>query len=145
MRDKLAKLIFDCWVERTADADGCAPSAAQYADHLIAHGVTLQQWIPVGERLPEPEQTVQLLCVRKPFKYRYVCCGFYVPEKWYKEKSDYTWDYECCEEYDEEADDYIVNSGWYEVIHNWDDYGCVGIGDTVTHWMPLPQMPEEEE
>lgn len=40
MRDKLAKLIFDCWVDRTADADGCAPTAAQYADYLISHGVT---------------------------------------------------------------------------------------------------------
>ena len=24
------------------------------ADHLIANGVTVQQWIPVSERLPEP-------------------------------------------------------------------------------------------
>ena len=24
------------------------------ADHLIAHGVTIQEWIPVTERLPEP-------------------------------------------------------------------------------------------
>lgn len=103
------------------------------------------KWIPVSERLPEPEQTVKVLCERKPFKYRYVCCGFYVPEKWNTEKSDYTWDYECCDEYDEETDAYIVNSGWYEVIHNWDDYGCVGIGDTVTHWMPLPEPPKEGE
>lgn len=28
------------------------------ADHLIAHGVTIQKWIPVTERLPEGSQTV---------------------------------------------------------------------------------------
>ena len=28
------------------------------ADHLIANGVTVQQWIPVTERLPEYEQQV---------------------------------------------------------------------------------------
>jgi hypothetical protein len=61
MRDKLAKLIFDCWLDRTADADGRAPTAAQYADYLISHGVTFAdvpdtnvgKWIPVSERLPK--------------------------------------------------------------------------------------------
>lgn len=28
------------------------------ADHLIAHGVTIQRWIPVEERLPEKWQNV---------------------------------------------------------------------------------------
>lgn len=28
------------------------------ADHLIAHGVTVQEWIPVTERLPEQGQEV---------------------------------------------------------------------------------------
>ena len=26
----------------------------EIADFLIAHGVTVQEWIPVAERLPEP-------------------------------------------------------------------------------------------
>ena len=29
----------------------CFPD--RFADHLIAHGVTVQEWIPVTERLPE--------------------------------------------------------------------------------------------
>ena len=46
-RDKLIELIM------TID-DGYSRSAAEYhADHLIANGVTVQRWIPVGERLPE--------------------------------------------------------------------------------------------
>ena len=33
------------------------------ADHLIAHGVTVQEWIPVAERLPE-ENDYYLCCVK---------------------------------------------------------------------------------
>jgi hypothetical protein len=28
------------------------------ADHLLANGVTIQQWIPVSERLPEKDKSV---------------------------------------------------------------------------------------
>ena len=41
-------------------------------------------------------------------------------------------------------DDYLVNPGWYECIHNWDEYSACGITDKVTHWMPLPGLPKEE-
>lgn len=30
----------------------------EHADYLLTHGVTIQQWIPVSERLPEPFTTV---------------------------------------------------------------------------------------
>ena len=49
-----------------------------------------------------------------------------------------TWDY------DEEEDKFYVPEGWYEVIHNWDEYGSVGIYGIVTHWMYLPELPTEE-
>lgn len=32
--------------------------AERIADHLISNGVTFQQWIPVTERLPEPDKQV---------------------------------------------------------------------------------------
>ena len=44
----------------------------------------------------------------------------------------------------EQANVDIVKQGWYESIHNWDDYSVVGIEDIVTHWMPLPEPPEGE-
>ena len=36
-------------------------SARYVADHLLAHGVTIQKWISVEERLPELEEEV-LVC-----------------------------------------------------------------------------------
>ena len=114
------------------------------SDYLIEQGVTVQEWIPVSERLPKPEEEVWVQCERRQFGFKYQCKAFYIPQKWLREESDLNWDYECCNEYDEEADDYYVNEGWYERIHNWDDYSAVGIGDFVTYWMPLPQPPKGE-
>ena len=56
MRDKLIELIQNA-------VGGCARHWAELiADALIANGVTLQQWIPVSERLPEEQATVFVLC-----------------------------------------------------------------------------------
>lgn len=102
-------------------------------------------WTGVEERLPDAEQEVRVLCKASWNScYRYQCQAFYEPKGMLREKSNYGWDYECCSEYSEEDDDYFVNPGWYERIHNWDDYSAVGIADEVTHWMPLPEAPKEE-
>lgn len=104
----------------------------------------MSEWISVEDRLPETEETVLILCNAKFVKLKYVCCGFYVPKGTYRNDSSYSWDWECCHKYNEELDDYEVNPGWYEAIHNWDEYSAVGISDIVTHWMPLPEPPEED-
>ena len=46
VREKLVKLIESAryWGSNTSE---------EIADHLIAHGVTVQEWIPVTERLPK--------------------------------------------------------------------------------------------
>ena len=55
--------------------------------------------------------------------------------------------YENCEEYNEEKDQYFALQGWYEQIRNWPDYTEVFINDTPTHWMLLPSadLPRTEE
>lgn len=61
MRDKLVELIdnnkacdfeWACCECKYGDITPCF--AVRMADALIANGVTVQQWIPVSERLPEP-------------------------------------------------------------------------------------------
>lgn len=104
----------------------------------------MSEWISVKDRLPDAEEEVLLECKTKPNLFEYQCKGFYIPENWFREDSSFTWDYEACDEYNEEKDDYMVTSGWYERIHNWDEYGAIRIEDYVTHWMPFPEPPEEE-
>lgn len=124
---------------------GLADCIARDISELPASDVAeVRKWVSVKDRLPEPEQEV-FVCVRsKISNYSYVCCAMHVPENWYRQSSDFCWDFECCDEYDEEQDDYIVKQGWYESIHNWDDYSVVGIEDIVTHWMLIPEPPKEE-
>lgn len=120
----------------------CDPSDCVFVRAINEAPTLTPQWISVKERLPEAEQEVCVACKTRTFGYRYQCQGFYVPRGVYREDSEFAWDYEACDEYDEERDDYLVNEGWYERIHNWDEYGAVSISDIVTHWMPLPEPPE---
>lgn len=101
------------------------------------------EWVSVEERLPKAEKEVRLFCIT-PNGYKYQCQGFYVPPGMLRDDSDYSWDWECCDEYDEDSDDYFVNPGWYESCHNWDEYSAFRVADKVTHWMPLPAPPGED-
>lgn len=104
------------------------------------------KWISVKERPPESGEACLLACKatncysRKT--HRYVCEGFYI-ERW-KEEVRYDVSEDQAIEYNEETDEYYLCEGWYERIHNWDDYISVYISDTVTHWRPLPEPPKEE-
>lgn len=124
------------------------PDLVQYSlvQAIIADMPTLtpsNEWVSVEERLPKAEKEVRLFCITSN-GYKYQCQGFYVPPGMHRDDSDYSWDWECCEQYDEDSGDYFVNPGWYESVHNWDEYSAFGIADKVTHWMPLPAPPEKE-
>lgn len=99
-------------------------------------------WIPVEERMPEAETNVLAFCKYGICKGGYVCCAYYEPKGALEEDSDFQWDYEALGDYNEEKDSWEIPEGWYERIHNWDDYGSVKIEDKVTHWMQLPEPPE---
>ena len=112
--------------------------------YCVEHMPTLtppNEWVSVEEGLPDAEKEVRLFCVTTN-GYKYQCQGFYVPPGMRRDDSDYSWDWECCDQYDEDSDDYFVNSGWYESSHSWDEYSAFGIADKVTHWMPLPAPPD---
>lgn len=159
--EKLIKVCFREFCSIAGDSpcgcDGCPYGAydtengecyEEYKKHKLKEleqaGVTVQKWIPVSERLPDSGVHVLICCgIRSGgtvYK-RYICDGYYA-----KRYTEQTWnnrgDIAC--EYREEDDEYYLLEGWYEVIKNWDDYNSIVIGDFVTHWMPLPALPQEE-
>ena len=85
---------------------GYRSGARNIANFLIEHGVTIQRWIPVTERLPKPNKLV--LC-------------------WW-------------ESGDGEREHYGFATFQSHGIWHVSNEGM----PKVTHWMPLPDAPEEE-
>lgn len=58
VREKLVRLLFLCSPQNTK-AELCGEkitvtiSQRNIADYLVSHGVTVQEWIPVSEKLPK--------------------------------------------------------------------------------------------
>ena len=106
------------------------------------------RWIPVEERLPEPEKRVLIMTNYRGWNGKPYCdimCGFYEDGNVWCEDSKANWDYEMKREenYDESREDYRVPEGWFEeLLNHIEDYNCVLIGEPVTHWMPMPKGAE---
>lgn len=90
------------------------------ADHLIAHGVTVQQWISVKDRLPDVVSTHKTPWDNYTVSIRVLC---------------------ACLQADGKK---MVKEGYckvfegYEAIPHWKIPGTI---HSVTHWMPLPKPP----
>ena len=112
--------------------------------HMIEEEPTVGGWISVEDRLPESGKSVLASCQIKLMngkrKY-YVCEAMYTAPKTISAGGYDDFD----ADYDEETDTYYYPEGWWERIHNWDDYSYVAIADFVTHWMPLPEPQKEDD
>ena len=122
------------------------------ARKLMEDAPAVMGWIPVTDRLPEPETEVLILAVRKCYSFKtksptihhLVLTGMYEDGSKNTEDSEWVW-YDHDFKYDEELDAYIIPEGWWEYKHyNGDDEHNHPIGDRVTHWMPLPEPPKEK-
>ena len=113
VREKLVDLIIDA--KRTDPETG---SFAEYlADHLIANGVTVQEWISVKDRLPETDG-IYIVCDCRLNGNQWIHTdGF--------RKASSSW----CE----------LHGMYYD-----DVYGRYSEQDKFTHWMPLPNPPKGE-
>ena len=125
---------------------------AAIADKMIANGVTVQEWVPVTERLPEEKEYVMIWCgecqiariekgiteeqrkamkrgdLDDPCETGWTSSGGYFTLK----RSE---SYRACDE------------GWNnKVPYCWYVNGGVVtlFGQNVTHWMPLPEPPKGE-
>ena len=113
MREKLIELLETLF---------CSAAALDLSDYLIANGVTVQEWIPVTERLPE---VVDSYIVVVKCKYEW--------EKEYEIGVDVA-------TYDPYSDNPYIDGCW-NTYNDWDE-GQQYLH--VTHWMPLPEPPKGE-
>ena len=95
-------------------------------------------WIPVSERLPDPE--LRVLAAYSDGRMTTTLRALHIPR--FAVQCDYNPDMEL--DYDLYTDLAYYPRGWYEAIDN-GEYAFVGplIG-TVTHWAKLPALPRVE-
>lgn len=107
--------------------------------------LTMSDWIPVKDRLPENAKPVWVFghAVNNS-KHTSTFKGRWIAEHTML-AADFGSDDDMALIYDESEDEYYVPEGWFERIENWDDYTDIAVGDyIVTHWMPLPEPPKED-
>ena len=93
------------------------------ADHLIANGVTVQEWIPVSERLPDVYDSYIVMV-----KYKYA---------W---ETEYNIDTDVATFLPYDDPDAYIDNRW-NTYNDWNE-GQQYIH--ITHWMPLPPAPKGE-
>ena len=112
VREKLVELI--------ESARYCGSNTSEeIAENLISNGVTVQEWIPVTERLPD--ETGRYLAVKKRI----------APDELGGNRTDIV------------ILRFFVCDGFRMPTHI-PDWINKEINEEVTHWMPLPQPPKGE-
>ena len=140
VREKLVKLM-----QNVRSRSSVWETNGDVADYLIAHGVTVQEWISVTERLPDSERIVLVSALSKTFRHRHILMVSHIGHHEFTTE-EYGWqEYEGETEYDEENDCFWIPECWYEVNSVEDNGNWIIDSDyDVTHWMPLPQLPKGE-
>lgn len=117
-------------------------------NRILAEEEKTGGWIPVTERLPDPETEVLITARRK---YKSGGCVDIITTALYEDgnmlECDSCWDWVDIDgEYDEENDCYIIPEGWWEDRHfNPDEVYNNLADDEVIAWMPLPEPYRESE
>ena len=116
VREKLIKILEE-------PCDGRYP-ACELAEYLISNGVTIQKWTSVKDRLPEKDGNY-LVVINYFGKYQNINVRSFAKAG------------ETVNEYDLAGEKNV----WYRYDS---EYGYVSTS-SVTHWMPLPELPKKKE
>ena len=144
-REKLIEMLDDYTDTLSVRDIHKADFVEQFADHLIAHGVTVQEWISVKDRLPESNKIVLASAVSKTFGYRHTLMVAHIGHHEATTEDDGWRECEVDTEYDEEKDCFWIPECWWEVNSVEDNGNWIIDSDyEVTHWMPLPESPKGE-
>ena len=115
VREKLVELLGRCAVEESITIEPVAEN--RLVDFLANHGVTVQEWISVDDRLPDKDGC-----------YIVTACDEGCPCDegiWY--------------------DTVVIEAEHYKGEWSWNENGTeYDITDLVTHWQPMPQPPKGE-
>ena len=124
IREKLVELLRNSpHLDTVKGYKGNDCTFEQGADWLIAHGVTVQEWISVKERLPEEDGSY--LVYSNSFGNRKS-----VKLRWFAKDAEMAGAYDL--------------AGQKNVWYLYDsECGYISI-NSVTHWMPLPEPPKGE-
>ena len=86
VREKLVELLKESKLcSKRFDDQYSDHTISIIADHLIANGVTVQEWISVKDRLPEKDEIV-IICTDKNFIY----AGELVGDTWFLDNDSWT-------------------------------------------------------
>ena len=124
MREKLIEILKQAPFEgKVLDEWWWEEKIARIVDHLIANGVTIQKWYPASE---PPKEDGKYLVYKNFFG-----------KLTSMDVLGYAHDGEKVDEYDLKGEKnirytYDSDVGYYSV-------------NSVTHWMPLPEMPKEDK
>lgn len=137
---KIWEKLYGCLAKlKDYENTGLSPQQVEELMDKDVLGINVgSKWIPVSERLPEPEQEV-LVTTSKGI----ITTAIYENGTVYSRESIWMW-YECTFEYDEEEEDFIISEGWWEYKHyNEDGVHNNTIYHEVLAWMPLPKPYKE--
>ena len=118
IREKLIELFYDNNVRCDQKIEGLVDDVMD----IIVHGVTVQEWISVKDRLPEED-------------------GKYLVFEQNNGRTNtsilrFAKDARKVDRYDFKS---RWENAWYEYDSEWGHYTV----DSVTHWMPIPEPPQK--
>ena len=125
VREKLVELLTEFY---GVDPMYHGVDANALVGHLIAHGVTVQEWISVNDRLPEYPGHY-LVCTSINY-WHGGCMDINENHKYYPNGTPVGYD----------GSTMSVLDCYYDVAGHWNRV-C---DSHVTHWMPLPEPPKGE-